>query len=156
MSTADPADKPLKIVRRAELTKIGKKEVSTKGFRIDLMEQHLHGHLKQMSNKWCTVDCLARCMLGRTSETNRVAIRKRIGWAFKALLERYNLFLVIDYDPVPSKHRKIKAVKLYESGMGAEGQYALGQLQRMAARQKMSEEMRQHALTIIGTTDANP
>lgn len=140
----------LKVVRRQELTKVGRKSVSTLGYRNDLVEEHLRWHLTQMSNKWCSVDCMARTMFGRTSETNRAGIRKRIANTFRTLLTRSGLFLVIEYDNSTEGHGKIKAVKLFEAGNGAEGQYAMHQIERMALRQQITEDMRIAAQVAIG------
>lgn len=147
MSTA------LKIVKQkhAELVKIGKKAHSVQGYRKDLAEEHLLGHLTQMSNKWCSVDCMARIMFGRNSEENRNKIRKRIGPAFRYLLG-HGKFLVIDYDDSRKGRGRIRAMKFFEGGAGAEGQYALHQIERMTARQKMSEEMRVQALALVGVS----
>lgn len=140
----------VKLVRRQELTTVGKKSVSILGYRNDLVEEHLRWHLTQMSNKWCSVDCMARTMFGRASEENRARVRRRIANTFRVLLIRSKLFLVIEYDNSTDGHGKIKAAKLYEAGTGAEGQYAINQIMRMAQRQQITEEMRTKALEAVG------
>lgn len=146
-----PMPASLKIVKQPhELVQVGKKTVSVFGYRNDLAEEHLRWHLTQMSNKWCSVDCMAHVMFGRRSEENRSRVRRRVGQTFKFLLLRSRLFLVIEYDDSAGGHGKIKAMKLYEAGSGIEGQYALHQIDRMAQRQQMSEEMRVQALVAIG------
>jgi len=150
MSTA------LKVVRKQELTQVGKKAVSIRGYRNDYVEEHLRWHLTQMSNKWCSVNCMARTMFGRASEENRSRIRRRIANTFRVLLMRSRLFLVIEYDNSTDGHGKIKAAKLFEAGDGAEGQYAVHQIERMAQRQQITEEMRVNALVAIGCSDEHP
>lgn len=139
----------LAIVRRQELTQVGRKSVSVYGFRHDLMEEHLVWHLTQMSNKWCSVECMARTMFGRNTETNRTGVRKRMANAFRTLLSKRGLLLVIEYDVSPTGHGKIKACKLFESGEGAERQYAKHQVERMEQRKQMNEEQVARALSVI-------
>jgi len=142
----------LKIVRQqhAELVTVGKKSRSMQGYRNDLVEEHLHWHLTQMSNKWCSTDCMARTLFGRNSEENRKKVRSRMGLAFRFLLLRSGTFLVIEYDDSPKGHGKIKAMKVFESGSGMEGQYAQHQIKRMTDRQQLTEDMRVQALVAIG------
>lgn len=146
------ANKQLKVVHRQELAKVGKKTVSVMGYRNDLAEEHLRWHLTKMSNKWCSVDCMARLMFGRASEENRKRVRTRIATTFRWLLDS-GLFLVIEYDDSPEGHGKIKAVKLFESGAGAEGQYAEHQVERMVRRQQLNEETRKQALKALGRAE---
>jgi hypothetical protein len=145
------AQTALKVVRRQELTTVGKKSVSIFGYRNDLIEEHLRRHLTQVSNKWCSVDCAARAMFGRSSPANREGIRKRIRSTFRELLNR-GLFLVIEYDDTPGGRGKIKAMKLFETGIGIEAEYAAGQIERMSRRQQLSAELKEKALLAIGHT----
>lgn len=140
----------LKVIHRAELAKIGKKSVSIQGYRNDLVEEHLQWHFTQMSNKWCSIECMAKTMFGRNTETNRAGIRKRMAATFRTLLERRSLFLVIEYDASTDGHGRIKACKLFEDGAGVEGEYALRQIERMTQRRQITEEMRDRALSVIG------
>jgi hypothetical protein len=147
------AQTQLKVIHRQELTKVGKKTVSSFGFRNDLAEEHLRWHLTQMSNKWCSIDCMARLMFGRASPQNRMGIRKRIRNTFRVLLDR-GVFLVIEYDNSTNGHGKIKAIKLFEIGVGgAEGEYAVHQINKMAQRMQITDEMRVKALAAIGCQD---
>ena len=144
MSTA------LKVVHsNAELVTVGKRALSTSGYRLDLVELHLLDHLKGLSDKWCNPGCMARTMFGRNTETGRKGIRKRIAKTFKVLLHR-GMFLVIEYDVTPNGHGQIKAFKIFEDGAGAESQYALSQIERMTLRKQVTEEMREKALSVIG------
>jgi hypothetical protein len=106
----------LRVSKRPELTTIGERRVSTLGWRQDLVEDHLKWHLTQLSKKWCGVDCMAKTMFNRNTETNRGAVRKRIAPLFRTLLGR-GLFLVIEYDATPGGHGKISACKIYELGL---------------------------------------
>jgi hypothetical protein len=146
-------DTALQVVRRSELVKIGKKSRSLVGYRSSLVEEHLHWHLSQMSNKWCSVSCMARTIYGRNSEDNCDKIRKHGAAAFKYILLKSRRFLVIEYDDSTKGHGRIKAMKLYEGGDGGEGTHAQFQIDRMESRRQITEYMRQQALTIIGIVE---
>jgi len=138
----------LKVVKRPELVTVGNRTVSTFGWRYDLAEDHLKWHVGQLSKKWCAVDCMARTMFGRNTESNKTAVRKRIAPLFKSLLE-HGQFLVIEYDATSRGHGKITAFKVYETNIQEE-QYARSQVERMRKRGKVNEETFLRALGVLG------
>lgn len=136
------------IAHRKELTTIAKKTVSIFGWRRDLAEDHFAWHLTQLSHKWCAVECMARTMFQRNSESNRAAVRKRIAPLFRQLLSQGAL-LVIDYDASSDGHGKIKACKLFEAGDESEVDYAKHQVERMRQRNVLSKEPSEKATAIL-------
>lgn len=141
----------LRVIHNSEkLIEIGKRSISAYGYTNEGVEAHLCWHLTQLpSKKWCSPDCMSRTMFGRNTDNGRRGVRKRIANTFRVLLKR-GLFLAIEYDASPSGHGEIMAFKLFENGEGAESQYALAQIERMTRRRKLSEEMRERALQVIG------
>ena len=138
----------LAVIHRKELTTVEKKTVSVYGWRQDLAEDHLNWHLTQRSNKWCSVECMARTLFQRNMPSNRAAVRKRIAPLFRGLLAR-GLLLVIEYDASPDGHGKIKACKFFESGDGSEVEYAKHQVERMRQRNALSIELSEKAIAIL-------
>lgn len=127
---------------KVALVKDGDIKVSGRGYRSLLVLEHLEDHLVTVSDKWCSMECLARTMLGRNCENNRKAIRQKLTLAFRYLLER-NVFLVIDYySYTDGHHGEAKAVKIYErhSEPTAEKQAAEVQLKRMLRRKEINSD----------------
>ncbi len=140
----------IKVVKRPELITVGDRKVSTFGWRQDLAEDHLKGHLGQEKKRWCAVECMARTMFGRNTDFNRAAVRKRIAPLFRSLVER-GMFLVKEYDDTPRGRGKITAFKLYETETDdvQATQYALSQVERMRKRGEHNEETLQRAVSIL-------
>lgn len=142
-------EQTLRVAKRAQLTRIGNRAVSTLGYRNDLVEEHLKWHLGlTVSKKWCTVSCLATTFFGRNSEANRKEIRGRMARTFKVLLSR-GLFLVVEYDATRDGHGKIVACKLFERHDGLEAEYAHSQIERMRHRRQITEETWQRAMEVL-------
>lgn len=139
----------LRVVQPLELTKIGDRSVSARGWRIPLVRQHLEEH---GLSEWCTVECLARTMFQRNTASNREEVRSRVSKAFTTLLDRDGLFMVIDYDKSRSGHGKILAVKLYNATDESEKQAAAEQLDRMARRKELVGERLDRAKALLETT----
>jgi len=135
-----------------ELIGVGKRTISTHGWRIPLVEEHLRGHSSTgLSQKWCSPECLARTFFGRNTQANRASIRRRLSRAFRMLLQ-HDLFLVIERNAHgPGAHGEVIALKLYE-GDAHERAYAAEQVKRMRARRDLTDAQVRHAEQILGTT----
>jgi hypothetical protein len=142
--------KEIVVRARPTLVTVGERAISTNGWRVPLVEEHLRWHLGQTPRKkWCGIGCMARTMFGRSMATTQAAVRRRIARAFLKLLES-GLFLAIEYNTGAGSHGEIVAVKLFEPGSTIEAQFAERQLQRMKARREINEKVWEQALAILG------
>jgi len=141
----------LQTVKQPALINIGARALSTRGFRHDILEEHLKDHLgKPLNKQWCEIGCLARAFWGRNTQASREAMRKRLPGAFREFLGR-NLFLVIEYaEHAHGHHGEALAVKLYRKGeQGLERQHALEQVEKWHRRRQISDETLQRAQLLL-------
>jgi hypothetical protein len=121
-----------RLIKRPTLTHVGERAVSTIGFRVVLVEDHLKEHLTS-SDHWCTVECLARVMFQKNTKSNCTLVRKRMRYLFTELLKR-NLFLVIEY----GERGRSTGCKLHTGADEREKQAAQFQLDRFVARKELN------------------
>lgn len=140
-----PARRPV-----PELIAVGDRTLSSHGWRLPLVEEHLHAHLSfGPSRKWCSIDCLARTFFGRNSPTHRDAVRRRLSRAFRVLLTR-QVFLVIEYAQGTGAHGEAIACKFYQSDTPDEREYASAQLRRMHQRHDLTKAQVAAAEALLG------
>ena len=136
---------------RATLIEVGQRKISPKGWALDLVEEHLDGHIGQLSNQWCRVDCLARTMFGRNTPANRARVRKNMPRAFRDMVRR-NRFLVIEYAPAGGgTHGEALACKIHDRTQGdaAELQATEYQLAKMLRRRQISDSLLETARALL-------
>lgn len=135
METATPVK-----VQQPDLIAVGRRELSTRGYRSDLFLQHLKKHLGD--DTWCSVDCAARLFSGRVSQPARHLMRSRIAPAFRWLLSR-DYFLVVEFaERGHGRHGEILKFRLFRPlhATDAERHYAEQQLARLEKRWRLTSE----------------
>jgi len=137
----------MELVKKREstvaLVEVGHRHLSVHGWRQRVVEEHLLEHTSaKLSERWCSVGCMARIIFGRSSEANRQRVRQRLPRLFRILLNARR-FLVIEYSQDRRDHGKAMAFKL----LGAEGiereelHAARYQIDRMARRRELTGEL---------------
>lgn len=140
----------LRVIKPQYLTKVGSRLISTVGFRVDLVLQHLEWHrlLENPRQRWCTVDCMAKTIYHRKDESNRKRIRERMAKVVRDSLDRYQRLVVLEYAD-RSKHGKIQAMKIYDGGDGLERQCAMFQIDRMRKKRFLTDRMLETAMHLM-------
>lgn len=140
----------LRVVKPQHLTKVGTRMISTVGFRVDLVLQHLEWHrlLENPRQRWCEVGCLAKTIFHRNDEHNRKCVRSRMARVVRDALDRYQRLVVLEYGD-RGTHGKIQAMKIYDGGEGLERQCAMHQLDRMRSRRQLTDRMLETALRLM-------
>ena len=136
------ADEKKMVARRGpELVEVGTRMISSGGWSVPLLEEHLRVHLGQgLSQRWCSVGCLARTFFGRNTPAHREAVRHRLSRAFRLLLLRRDLFLVIEYEQGKGTHGAAVACKLLQTENELERQHARVTLKRMRGNKVKTAE----------------
>lgn len=131
-------------VVQPDLINIGPRTLSTRGFRHDVLLEHL-----TLNAEWSDIGTLARVFLGRNTETNRAAMRRRLPTAFRWFLDR-DCFLLIEYaQHNGGLHGKALAVKLYRGQQGLERQHAGEQIERMRKRKEINTQKFERAQQLL-------
>ena len=139
------------------LVQIGKRKISTIGFRHDLLEEHLLLHQGWLSKQWCDLVCGAQTFFQKATKENQRQFGIRVYRAWNEMYRRGH-FLVIEFAPMGGRtHGEVLACKFYVAGeSGAEQQAAAIQLERMKKRRQVSEEKFQGARRLLGLCEATP
>jgi hypothetical protein len=138
----------LQVVPGPELVQVNNRAVAIRGWRQDNAVEHLHWHLEQPSEKWCSVECMARTMFQRNTLANRDRVRKRASRLLRYLIGRREL-LCIEYATDKKERGRIKAMKIFESNV-SEVEYARHQIEMMKRRGHLAQELVEQAIALTG------
>lgn len=126
------------------LFKVGKRAVSLRGYRSDLMQEHLENHLLEApSKRFCPISCAARTMYGRDTPSHRDSIRRQLPRLFRRFLQQGRV-LSIEYAPHGGAHHgEAQAMKIWQKqddGASGETQFVALQIKRKQRRLKLTQD----------------
>jgi hypothetical protein len=129
------------------LVQVGRRAISTVGWRNQLAYQHLEDvHSAEVS--WCDPKCLARIMYQHAIQSNQDRVRRHFSRLFTFALDRRHRLIARERELRPPY--RISRFRLYSGAItGPEAEALEGQIRDMAKRRDLSADRCALALELI-------